>query len=291
MEAYIVSFYNIPFDLLSDKDNSVKRASNTAIDALFNLFPEDAKVSVVLPFLFKYLESSAKWQGKVGALKQVHKIIDEVPQLSLEHNFLQGIPIITNCMNDIKPELAKEGGKVLTAFAEKVDNHDIHPRIPAIVKTLADPKNVPECVKTFSQVTFVAEVTESALSILVPILWRALNQAAGSQELLRQTVIVVENLTRLVHNPLRSSLSFLTSCLVSRGLLNLHPSLKFENLPARPSMCWRRLKRTNLTIKLESLRKKLWNLYPNLLILLFANMSASLSRLTSTIVNSSVLPR
>lgn len=202
LEAYIVSFYNIPFDLLSDKDNSVKRASNTAIDALFNLFPEDAKVSVVLPFLFKYLESSAKWQGKVGALKQVHKIIDEVPQLSLEHNFLQGIPIITNCMNDIKPELAKEGGKVLTAFAEKVDNHDIHPRIPAIVKTLADPKNVPECVKTFSQVTFVAEVTESALSILVPILWRALNQAAGSQELLRQTVIVVENLTRLVHNPL-----------------------------------------------------------------------------------------
>lgn len=202
LEAYLVPLYKVPFDLLSDKETSVKRASNTAIDALFNLYPEDTKVAVVLPILFKYLESSAKWQGKVGALKQVHKVIDEVPQLSLEHNFLQGIPILTNCMNDIKPELAKEGSKVLTAFAEKVDNHDILPRIPIIVKTLGNPKNVPECVKTFSQVTFVAEVTESALSILVPILWRALNQAAGSQELLRQTVIVVENLTRLVHNPL-----------------------------------------------------------------------------------------
>lgn len=202
VEAYILPFYTIPFDLLADKDNSVKRAAQAAIDSLHVIYPDDSKVSVILPTLFKYLESPAKWQSKLGALKQVLKIIDEVPQLSLEHNFLQGIPILTNCMNDIKPELAKEGSKVLTEFAHKVDNHDIHPRIPIIVKTLADPKKVPECIKTFSQVTFVAEVTESALSILVPILFRALNQAAGSQELLRQTVTVVENLTRLVHNPL-----------------------------------------------------------------------------------------
>lgn len=200
MEAYLSSVYTLPFDLLSDKDNSVKRAAQSAIDSLYNIYLDDAKVAVVLPTLFKYLESPAKWQGKLGALKQVLKVIDDVPPLTLEHNFLQGVPILTNCMNDIKPELAKEGAKVLTDFVQKVDNHDIHPRIAVIVKTLSDPKKVPECIKAFSQVTFVAEVTESALSILVPILFRALNQAAGSQELLRQTVVVVENLTRLVHN-------------------------------------------------------------------------------------------
>lgn len=202
VEAYLIPVYTVPFDLLSDKDNSVKRAAQGAIDSLHILYPDDAKVAVILPTLFKYLDSSAKWQGKVGALKQISKIIDEVPPLTLEHNFFLGIPQLANSMNDIKPEVSKEGAKVLTAFAQKVDNHDIHPRIPIIVKTLGDPKKVAECIKTFSQVTFVAEVTESALSILVPILWRALNQAAGSQELLRQTVVVVENLTRLVHNPI-----------------------------------------------------------------------------------------
>ncbi|VVT56202.1 uncharacterized protein SAPINGB_P004891 [Magnusiomyces paraingens] len=201
-EAYLASVYTIPFDLLSDKDNSVKRAAQSAIDSLYTIYQDDSKLSVILPTLLKYLESPAKWQGKLGALKQVLKVIDDVPQLSLENSFLQAVPILTNCMNDIKPELAKEGAKVLTEFVQKVDNQDIHPRIPIIIKTLADPKKVPECIKAFSQVTFVAEVTESALAILVPILFRALNQAAGSQDLLRQTVIVVENLTRLVHNPI-----------------------------------------------------------------------------------------
>lgn len=201
-EAYLLPAFTLPLDLLSDKDKSVLRAANSCCDTLLEIYPKDAKVAVLLPLLFKYIEGSAKWQGKVGACKAIDRILELVPADTLELSFLQAIPALTHAMTDMKPEVSKAGTATLTEFASKLDNQDVVPRIPIIVKTLADPKMVPECIKTFSHVTFVAEVTESALSILVPILWRALNQAASSQELLRQTVIVVENLTRLVHNPI-----------------------------------------------------------------------------------------
>lgn len=201
-EAYLLPAFTLPLDLLSDKDKTVVRAASSCTDSLLAIYPNDAKISALLPTLFKYIEGSAKWQGKVGALKIIDKILAEVPSVNLELSFLQAVPALTHAMNDMKAEVSKAGNKTLSDFASKVDNQDITPRIPIIVQTLADPKKVPECIKTFSHVTFVAEVTESALSILVPILWRALNQAASSQELLRQTVVVVENLTRLVHNPI-----------------------------------------------------------------------------------------
>jgi elongation factor 3 len=200
-EAFLLSSFCVPFDLLADKENSVKRAAQGCSDSLFAVYGAEAKVSSVLTKILEYLDSSAKWQSKIGALKAVEKIITSAPQDYLEFRFVDAIPVLTNVMHDMKPELSKAGTKALTDFAGRLDNQDIVPRIPVIVGTLNDPKKVPDCIKTLSHVTFVTEVTESALSLLVPILNRALNLSSTSQDSLRQTVIVVENLTRLVHNP------------------------------------------------------------------------------------------
>ena len=51
--------------------------------------------------LFKYIEGSAKWQGKVGAIKLVEKIVEEVPAESLELTFIEAIPALTNAINEI----------------------------------------------------------------------------------------------------------------------------------------------------------------------------------------------
>lgn len=200
-EAHLLQSFTLPFDLLADKDNSVKRAAQACSDALYGIYPDEGKVSGVLTKLFEYLSSSAKWQGKVGALKFVERILEDVPQDFLESRFVDAIPVLTNVMHDMKPELSRAATKTLTEFGNKLDNQDVVPRVPLIIKTLDDPKNVQNCIKSLSQVTFVTEVTESALAILVPILNRALNATSSTQESLRQTVIVVENLTRLVHNP------------------------------------------------------------------------------------------
>lgn len=64
---------------------------------------------------------------------------------------------------------------------------------------MSDPDSVPACIKALSSTTFVAEVTAPALAVLVPLMLRALNDR--SMEVQRRTVVVVENLVKLVRNP------------------------------------------------------------------------------------------
>jgi elongation factor 3 len=68
---------------------------------------------------------------------------------------------------------------------------------------MARPDSVPECIKKLSSTTFVAEVTGPALAVMVPLLSRALNER--NQTVQRSTVIVVENLCKLVHDPMEAS--------------------------------------------------------------------------------------
>ena len=55
-----------------------------------------------------------------------------------------------------------------------------------------------------SQTTFIAIVTSPVLSLLTPLLERSLSSPQTSQDVLRQTVVVVENLTKLVHDPVEA---------------------------------------------------------------------------------------
>jgi elongation factor 3 len=52
-----------------------------------------------------------------------------------------------------------------------------------------------------SQTTFVAVVTAPVLALLTPLIERAINDPMTAQETLRKTVVLIENLAKLVHNP------------------------------------------------------------------------------------------
>lgn len=64
---------------------------------------------------------------------------------------------------------------------------------------MSNPDSVPACIKSLSSTTFVAEVTAPALAVLVPLLLRALNDR--SMEVQRRTVVVIDNLVKLVRDP------------------------------------------------------------------------------------------
>ncbi|QLG71082.1 hypothetical protein HG535_0B01200 [Zygotorulaspora mrakii] len=199
-EAYLLPLFDSALDSTADKENTVKRAAQHAIDSLINCFPIESLTSAVLPVILKYLASGAKWQSKLQALAVVDRIREDSPNDLLELTFKDTVPVLTDVATDFKPELAKQGHQALLSYVSILDNLDLSPRFKLIVDTLQDPAKVPQSVKALSGVTFVAEVTEPALSLLVPILNRSLNLSSSSQEQLRQTVIVVENLTRLVNN-------------------------------------------------------------------------------------------
>lgn len=199
-ESHLVQFIPSVFDFFADKDKNIVKAAKQTIDSVYGTFPIEALASVVIDELLAYLKSSAKWNSKAPALVIFDKLVDDVPADLLEMKFVTAVPVLTDLATDFKPELAAQGLKSLKKFVKVLDNLDLQNKYDLIVDTLADPRKVTECIKNLSSVTFVAEVTEPALSLLVPILDKSLKMSSSSNEQLRQTVTVTENLTRLVNN-------------------------------------------------------------------------------------------
>jgi elongation factor 3 len=94
----------------------------------------------------------------------------------------------------------------MNSLTTLLQNDDIAPRIPLLVKAIGDPstKSQQKAIHALSQTTFVAIVTSPVLAMVTPLLERSLNTPNTSQEVLRQTVVVVENLTKLVHDPIEA---------------------------------------------------------------------------------------
>lgn len=94
----------------------------------------------------------------------------------------------------------------MTSLTTLLSNDDVAPRIPLLIQTMKDPSTttLQKAIHALSQTTFVAVVTSPVLALLTPLLERSLNTPTTSQEVLRQTVVVVENLTKLVHDPVEA---------------------------------------------------------------------------------------
>lgn len=102
-------------------------------------------------------------------------------------------------MDDAYVKVSSAARKCATALCSVVPNPDLTPHIPVLVECMSNPSSVPICMKALSSTTFVAEVTAPALAVVVPLLTRALNDR--SMEVQRRTVVVIDNLVKLVRNP------------------------------------------------------------------------------------------
>ena len=210
-------------DALADKGSVVRDAAQYGIDALFTALSPEAMVVGLLPALTEYIrKSGGKWQGVVGALKLLQKVADKAKiaigttkEEAREQDFLREamgsklaglIPIVENGMLDMKSEVEKQAVKTMNSLTTLLSNDDVAPRIPLLIETMHKPSSevLQKAIHALSQTTFVAVVTSPVLALLTPFLERSLNNPSTSQEVLRQTVVITENLTKLVHDPIEA---------------------------------------------------------------------------------------
>ncbi|EXJ53596.1 ATPase [Cladophialophora psammophila CBS 110553] len=214
--------FNLVLDGLADKGSSVRESAQYAVDELFKNLAPEAMVIGLLPALQSYLSKpTGKWQGTVGAYKLMGKMADkaqvgtgtkeeeqakDVLRESMGRTLKELIPIVEGGMHDLKAEVAKAATKTMTSLTSLLQNDDVAPRIPLLIDTMKNPSSqtLQKAIHALSQTTFVAIVTSPVLALLTPLLERSLNTPATSQEVLRQTVVVVENLTKLVHDPVEA---------------------------------------------------------------------------------------
>ncbi|PTB64639.1 hypothetical protein BBK36DRAFT_1135870 [Trichoderma citrinoviride] len=199
-------------DALADKGAVVREAAH----------PE-ALVVGLLPVLTQYLgKKTGKWQGTVGAYQLLQKMADKsqvtiggTKEEAAEKDLLREamgaklaglIPLVEGGMHDLKTEVEKQAVKTMNSLTTLLSNDDVAPRIPLLVDTMQhpSPQTLQKAIHALSQTTFVAVVTSPVLALLTPFLERSLNTPTTSQEVLRQTVVIVENLTKLVHDPIEA---------------------------------------------------------------------------------------
>ncbi|KAJ3112501.1 hypothetical protein HK100_002310 [Physocladia obscura] len=186
-------------DLCADKGAVVREAADSALFALFSLPSPEAVVPHLLPILYEHgLPSARKWHSRVAALTVLKKLASRAPE-QIGSALVKLIPAVSECINDTRSEVSVAAYATMTAICSVVSNADLLPKIPILVDCIAHPNHVAECIQKLSATTFVAEVNGTALAILVPILVRALNER--SQLVQRQTVIIINNLCKLVRDP------------------------------------------------------------------------------------------
>lgn len=210
-------------DALADKGAVVRDAAQYGLDALFGHLSAEALVVGLLPALLSYLSKrTGKWQGTVGALKMLQKMADKAKlsiggtkEEALEKDLLREamgaklaglIPIVEAGMHDLKSEVEKAALDTMKSITELLTNDDVAPRIPLLIETMQKPstQSLQKAIHALSMTTFVAIVTSPVLALLTPFLERSLNTPNTPQEVLRQTVVITENLTKLVHDPIEA---------------------------------------------------------------------------------------
>jgi elongation factor 3 len=195
-------------DLYADKGGVVQEAAQTASRTLVDMIPPEA-TKVLLPALLEGMghnsSSSKKWQTKIGALKLLERFTERAPD-QIGECLPEIIPAVSDCLSDTKKEVAAAAEKAMMKICSVGGNPDIHRHLKDLVLCMGNPTRVPQTIEKLAQTTFVAEVNGPTLAIMVPLLTRALNER--STTLLRQTVVITDNLCKLVRDP-RTAAQFL----------------------------------------------------------------------------------
>lgn len=175
----------------------VKVAAQAASLAIVKAINANA-VKAVLPAIIKSILSAQKWVEKITGLQCIEALVESAPaQLAFRVPDL--IPVVSESMWDTKPEVKKHAYGTMEKVCNLIVNKDIDRFIPELIKCIAKPENVPETVHLLGATTFVTDVHEPTLAIMVPLLDRGLDERETAIK--RKAAVIVDNMCKLVEDP------------------------------------------------------------------------------------------
>ncbi|KAI0595684.1 armadillo-type protein [Biscogniauxia sp. FL1348] len=197
VEPYLVVMLPLVLAAVGDKITGVKNAAIAAVLAIVEAInPNGAKA--VLPAIVNSILTAQKWPEKMTALDCIDTLVRTAPA-QLAYRVPELIPVISESMWDTKKEVKDHAYKTMEKICELIVNKDIERFIPELIKCIAKPENVPETVHLLGATTFVTEVHEPTLALMVPLLDRGL--AERETAIKRKAAVIVDNMCKLVDDP------------------------------------------------------------------------------------------
>ena len=182
---------------VSDKITAVKTAAQAAALAIAKAINPNA-VKAVLPAINSSIRTAQKWPEKITGLECIDALCHSA-KVQLAYRVPDLIPVISEAMWDTKPEVKKHAYGTMERVCKLIENKDIERFIPELIKCIAKPENVPETVHLLGATTFVTDVHEPTLAIMVPLLDRGL--AERETAIKRKSAVIVDNMCKLVEDP------------------------------------------------------------------------------------------
>jgi len=197
VEPYLVALLPNTLAAVADKITAVKNAAIAAALAIVKASNANA-VKAIIPHLIHSLRTTQKWPEKITDLQCIEALCESAPaQLAFQVPAL--IPVISEAMWDTKPEVKKAAYGTMEKLCALISNKDIERFIPELIKCIAKPENVPETVHLLGATTFVTDVHEPTLAIMVPLLERGLVERETAIK--RKAAVIVDNMCKLVEDP------------------------------------------------------------------------------------------
>ncbi|ESZ89567.1 elongation factor 3 [Sclerotinia borealis F-4128] len=197
VEPYLIVLLSSVLAAVGDKMVPVKNAAQAAALAIVKAVNANA-VKAVLPPIINSILTAQKWPEKMTGLDCIEALVESAPtQLALRVPDL--IPVVSESMWDTKPEVKKRAYGIMEKVCGLIVNKDIDRFIPELIKCIAKPENVPETVHLLGATTFVTDVHEPTLAIMVPLLDRGLNERETAIK--RKAAVIVDNMCKLVEDP------------------------------------------------------------------------------------------
>ncbi|KAI9739323.1 MAG: translational elongation factor EF-1 alpha [Cirrosporium novae-zelandiae] len=197
VEPYLVELLGPALHAVSDKMTPVKNAAQKASIAVVKAINANA-VKAVLPPIIDSLRTAQKWPEKMTGLKCIEALVESAPT-QLSYRVPDLIPVVSESMWDTKPEVKKAAYHTMEKVCNLIVNKDIDKFIPELIKCIAKPQNVPETVHLLGATTFVTDVHEPTLAIMVPLLDRGLVERETAIK--RKSAVIVDNMCKLVEDP------------------------------------------------------------------------------------------
>lgn len=197
VEPYLVVLLGSVLAAVGDKMVPVKNAAQETALAIVKAVNPNA-VKAILPPIINSILTAQKWPEKMAGLDCIEALMESAPiQLALRVPDL--IPVISESMWDTKPEVKKRAYGTMEKVCGLIVNKDIERFIPELIKCIAKPENVPETIHLLGATTFVTDVHEPTLAIMVPLLDRGLNERETAIK--RKSAVIIDNMCKLVEDP------------------------------------------------------------------------------------------
>ncbi|KAK5112384.1 translational elongation factor EF-1 alpha [Meristemomyces frigidus] len=197
VQPYLVQLLPNVLAAVGDKMATVKVSAQDAAISIVKAVNANS-VKCLIPHFIKSIREAQKWPEKMTDLECIEALC-ESSAAQTAYRVPDLVPIVSEAMWDTKPEVKKRAYTTMEKVCQLISNRDIERFIPELIKCIAKPENVPETIHLLGATTFVTDVHEPTLAIMVPLLERGLKERETAIK--RKAAVIVDNMCKLVEDP------------------------------------------------------------------------------------------